>query len=35
MVTQYGDPMHAMSPADVLNYLTWCVRHDQAGNSHA
>ena len=35
MVTQYGDAMHAMTPDDVLNYLAWCARHDQAGKPHA
>lgn len=24
MVTQYGDERHAVVPADVLNYLSWC-----------
>ena len=35
MVTQYGDAMHAMTPADVLNYLAWCARYDRAGETHA
>jgi hypothetical protein len=35
MVTQYGNAMHAMTPDDVLNYLAWCARHDQAGKPHA
>lgn len=30
MVTQYGDPNHRATSADVLNYLAWCRHHDQA-----
>jgi hypothetical protein len=22
--TQYGDPDHAVEPADIVAYLTWC-----------
>jgi hypothetical protein len=32
LVTQYGDPKHRIVPEDVLNYLAWCRRHDQAGS---
>ncbi|MCB0981926.1 MAG: hypothetical protein H6513_10945 [Acidimicrobiaceae bacterium] len=31
LVTQYGSYDHPIDTADVLNYLTWCKRHDQAG----
>ncbi|MCB0956473.1 MAG: hypothetical protein R2694_07605 [Ilumatobacteraceae bacterium] len=31
LVTQYGSDDHAIDTADVLNYLAWCKRHDQAG----
>ncbi len=24
LVTQYGDAAHAMEPADVVAYLSWC-----------
>ena len=26
LVTQYGDRDHPPTPADVVNYLTWCKR---------
>lgn len=31
LVTQYGAAVHSIESADVLNYLSWCKRHDQAG----
>jgi hypothetical protein len=24
LLTQYGDDWHALDPADVLDYLSWC-----------
>jgi hypothetical protein len=30
MVTQYGRKDADIEPNDVLNYLAWCKRHDQA-----
>jgi hypothetical protein len=32
LVTQYGETGHRIEPADVLNYLAWCRRHDRAGS---
>lgn len=31
LITQYGAADHRVEPADVLNYLAWCRRHDSAG----
>lgn len=28
LVTQYGSADHPIAADDVLNYLTWCKRHD-------
>ncbi|MDP2292176.1 MAG: hypothetical protein Q8M22_13380 [Actinomycetota bacterium] len=28
LVTQYGSADHRIEPADVMNYLAWCRRHD-------
>jgi len=30
MVTQYGDPLHRPEPDDVVDYLQWCRRWDNA-----
>ena len=35
LVTQYGSADHRIEPADVLNYLAWCRRHDSAGSDAA
>ena len=33
LITQYGSADHRITPDDVLNYLSWCKRHD-ALSSH-